>query len=111
LLAAFVTDLGAVETLSTGEIQLAKGIAMVCLECEKMEKDALAGADLDIPGYAALTRTLVSSMNILGLGRRPPTLSLADYVDLANKTIEGEQMASPSPTETQGMASVDLQGE
>jgi len=64
-------DLGGIETLSAGQRQLVRRCAMISVQCELMERDAIAGQPLNAIAYGTLTGHLTRTLNALGLKREP----------------------------------------
>jgi hypothetical protein len=76
-------DLGGIEHLSTGELQLVRRASMLSAECERQE--ALAAQDdveFDCDAYVVKTNALKRVLEVLGLQRRSVdiTLSLGTYL-------------------------------
>jgi hypothetical protein len=78
-----VADLGGSNNLSAGQKQLIKRCAMISVECERMEKSAMDGGDLNAAAYGSLTGQLNRTLNTLGLKREPidVTPALHQYLD------------------------------
>jgi hypothetical protein len=76
-------DLGGVQNLSQGELQLIRRAAMISVQCQLMEQAALAGATLDATVYGHLTGHLTRALRTLGLKRLPreEVPSLQNYLD------------------------------
>jgi hypothetical protein len=96
------SDLGGVENLSAGELQLIRRAAMISVQCEQMEQKALEGAAFDATTYGHLTGHLTRALRTLGLKREPREAappSLRDYLDAARqpdgafKIEEGDEPA------------------
>ena len=78
VLSEIVSDLGGSDTLSEGQRQLARRAAMMSVEAERMEAEAVAGGKLDPDAFGALSDRLGRVFNRLGLKRvardRTPTI-------------------------------------
>ena len=87
LIARMATDLGGVENLSQGELQLIRRAAMISVQCEQMEQKAIAGVPFDATVFGHLTGHLTRALRTLGLKRLPreDTPSLRDYLDAARQ--------------------------
>jgi hypothetical protein len=87
LVVRMTTDLGGVEVLSAGEQQLIRRCAMISVQCEAMEQDAITGKPLDATVYGTLTGYLTRTLSVLGLKRVPRdvTPTLRDYLDAARQ--------------------------
>jgi hypothetical protein len=87
LAARMALDLGGAENLSQGELQLIRRCAMISVQCELMERTALAGTAFDATTYSTLTGQLTRALRTLGLKRQPhdTTPSLRDYLDAARQ--------------------------
>jgi hypothetical protein len=84
ILSGVMSDLGGRETLSTGEIQLARRAAYISMHCELMEQ-LPAPTNADIAQYGTLTSHLARTFKLLGLKRQPRdvTPTLQSYLDAA----------------------------
>jgi hypothetical protein len=69
VLASIAMDLGGVDRLSEGQKQIARRCAMLSVECEIMESDAVAGQPFDLDAYGQLTDRLGRAFQRLGLKR------------------------------------------
>jgi hypothetical protein len=83
LVEAISADLGGMDYLSTGELQLVRRASMLSAECEKQE--ALAAredATFDVDSYIVKTNALKRVLEVLGLKRTPRdiTPSLSNYL-------------------------------
>lgn len=78
-----VVDLGGPEILSAGQMQLIKRCAMIAVQCELMEREAMNGGELNAIAYGTLTGHLTRTLNALGLKREPidVTPALHQYLD------------------------------
>jgi hypothetical protein len=78
-----LADLGGANSLSTGEIQIAKRCAQISARCELMERTAASGGSFDLPTYAMATGHLVRALRAIGLKRMPRdiTPSLRTYIE------------------------------
>jgi hypothetical protein len=76
-------DLGGANFLSTAEKILIQRCAMLATECERMERDALGGANLDATVYSTLTGQLTRTLTTVGIKRLPKdvTPTLQGYLD------------------------------
>jgi len=70
VLAEIVSDLGGADLLSEGQRQLARRAAMMSVEAERQEAEAVAGGKLDPDSFGALADRLGRVFNRLGLQRR-----------------------------------------
>ncbi len=91
ILGEIVIDLGGHDRLSEGQRQIARRCAMLSMQCELLESQAIAGEDFDIETYGVLTDRLGRAFQRLGLRRAPKdaTVSLADV--LALHRVEGAE--------------------
>jgi hypothetical protein len=82
VIAEIVSDLGGPDTLSEGQRQLARRAAMLSVECERMEGQAVSGKAIDLETFGKLTDRLGRAFQRLGLRRkhRDVTPTLRDYV-------------------------------
>ncbi len=82
VLAEIVSDLGGADILSEGQRQLARRAAMMSVEAERQEAEAVAGGKLDPDSFGALADRLGRVFNRLGLKRvaRDMTPNLRDYI-------------------------------
>jgi hypothetical protein len=71
LLAGIASDLGGVNELSVGQMQLARRCALLSVQCEIMEAAAVDGKDFDLDQYGQLTDRLGRAFQRLGLRRQP----------------------------------------
>ncbi len=69
VLAEIVSDLGGSDILSEGQRQLARRAAMMSVEAERQEAEAVAGGKLDPDAFGALADRLGRVFNRLGLRR------------------------------------------
>jgi hypothetical protein len=83
LLFSMIGDLGGHDMVSTGQYQLARRCAQICVQCEIMEKRAAEGKPFDVTGYNQLTGQLSRALRVLGIRREPrdTTPSLRDYLN------------------------------
>jgi hypothetical protein len=109
LAARMAIDLGGEKFLSAGEQQLIRRIAMISVECERMEQAALGGAALDATTYGHLTGQLSRALRTLGLKRlprEPEPMTLEQYVEArslerrANGTFKAAEKTETSTPET-----------
>jgi hypothetical protein len=82
VVAEIVSDLGGPDTLSEGQRQLARRAAMLSVQCEVMEGNAVAGKAIDLETFGKLTDRLGRTFQRLGLRRkqRDVTPNLRDYL-------------------------------
>jgi len=75
-------DLGGADRLSEGQRQIARRVAMLSVQCELLEAQAVAGGEFDIERYGMMTDRLGRAFQRLGLHRvaKDVTPSLADIV-------------------------------
>jgi hypothetical protein len=87
LIVRMINDLGGHDVLSAGEQQLIRRCAMISVQCELMEQQAIAGAPLDAIAYGTLTGHLARTLSLLGLKRQPRdmTPTLRDYIEAARQ--------------------------
>jgi hypothetical protein len=71
LMLRICADLGGIETLSAGQRQLVRRCAMISVQCELMERDAIAGQPLNAIAYGTLTGHRTRTLNALGFKREP----------------------------------------
>jgi hypothetical protein len=71
VLAEIVSDLGSASDLSEGQRQLARRAALLSVECERMEAEAVAGKAIDLDTYGKLCDRIGRAFQRLGLRRRP----------------------------------------
>jgi hypothetical protein len=83
VLSEIVSDLGGGETLSEGQRQLARRAAMMSVEAERMEAEAVAGGKLDPDAFGALSDRLGRVFNRLGLRRVAKTVGPRTMVEYA----------------------------
>jgi hypothetical protein len=95
LIDRMVNDLGGMDDLTAGQAQLIKRCAMLSVQCELMETQAIEGADLNTVVYGQLTGHLARTLSVLGLKReaRDITPALHAYLD------EPDQIEPPTPPE------------
>ncbi len=82
ILAEIVSDLGGADHLSEGQRQLARRAAMMSVEAERQEAEAVAGGKLDPDSFGALADRLGRVFNRLGLKRvaRDVTPTIAEIM-------------------------------
>ncbi len=80
---AIASDLGGMEHLSTGQMQLARRAALISVTCEEMEQSSVAGKEFDIESFGRLTDRLGRCFERLGLKReaRDVTQTLEGYLE------------------------------
>jgi hypothetical protein len=85
LLADIIADLGGEDTMSAGEMQLAKRCAWVSVQCEIMERKPPEA--FNVTTYATLMGHLTRTLNLLGLKRVPRDVSptLQGYLNAVKK--------------------------
>jgi hypothetical protein len=90
LLAEIVSDLGGPDRLSEGQRQLARRCALIAVECEKIEGQAVTGATIDLDCYGQLTDRLGRAFQRLGLKRQAKNITphLRDYLE--EKAVDAE---------------------
>ena len=69
--ARIATDLGGEESLTEAQQQLVRRCAMLSVQCELMEAQALQGLEFNAVAYGQLTGHLTRTLNALGLKREP----------------------------------------
>jgi hypothetical protein len=86
ILYAIAVDLGGMDHLSTGQIQLARRAALISVTCEEMEQSAVKGDPFDVETYGKLTDRLGRCFQRLGLKReaRNVTVTLEQYLEHAD---------------------------
>ena len=78
LLSEIASDLGGSDTLSEAQRQLSRRAAMLSVQGEKMEADAIAGGSIDLDAYGALADRLSRLFARLGVKRvAQPILTMA----------------------------------
>jgi hypothetical protein len=82
-------DLGGFDRMSEGQRQLARRCALLSVECERLEGQAVLGAEFDLDTYGQLTDRLGRAFQRLGMKRVPRdiTPSLSQIV-AKHKTTE-----------------------
>jgi hypothetical protein len=82
VLAEIISDLGGPGHLSEGQRQIARRCAMLCVTCEQIEAQGIAGEAIDIDAYGALADRIGRAFQRLGLKRvaRNVTPTLADLL-------------------------------
>ena len=83
VLAEIIGDLGGPTVLSEGQRQLARRCATIAIACERMEGDAVAGAQIDLEIYGTLTDRLGRTFQRLGLKRQPRDITTLDPLNYA----------------------------
>jgi hypothetical protein len=73
------TDLGGKDHLSTGQLQLIRRAAMMGVQCEILEAEAVAGKPFDVDVFGQLTDRLGRCFQRLGLERK--TRDVSDDID------------------------------
>jgi hypothetical protein len=87
LLAGIIADLGGLDMMSTGQMQLARRCAWLSLQCEVMERKAAPVEPFDVSAYVAMTGRLSQALKVLGLKRQPRdvTPTLRDYLEASRE--------------------------
>jgi hypothetical protein len=87
LAARMAMDLGGVDVISTAQKILIQRCAMLTVECERMERETIAGAALDVAAYGQMTGHLARALRALGLKRvlKDVTPTLATYLDASRE--------------------------
>ncbi len=83
VLAEIVSDLGGADLLSEGQRQLARRAAMMSVEAERMEAEAIATGAIDLDAYGTLADRLSRLFARIGLRRVPRAigpLSIRDHL-------------------------------
>jgi hypothetical protein len=95
--ARIAIDLGGEGNLTEAQQQLVRRCAMLAVQCELMEAQALEGNDLNAVAYGQLTGHLTRTLNVLGLKREPidVTPALHHYLDELGQLDQPEPPASP----------------
>jgi hypothetical protein len=70
VLGEIVSDLGGPDRLSEGQRQIARRCALIAVECERIEGNAVAGMEIDLETYGTLTDRLGRAFQRLGLKRK-----------------------------------------
>ena len=110
-------DLGGFDRMSEGQRQLARRCALLSVECERLEGQAVLGAEFDLDTYGQLTDRLGRAFQRLGMKRVPRdvTPSLASIVQ-KHKAAEKPQRepklvvattVAPAPGKPAGEAPVE----
>ena len=84
VLAEIIGDLGGADYLSEGQRQLARRAALMAVECERMEGEAVSGKPIDLEAFGKLSDRIGRAFQRLGLRRVPKTIPasrLADHFD------------------------------
>ncbi len=83
LVRSFLEDLGGVENVSTGEVQLIRRASAISCLCETLEVEMANGKPVDIERYNSLVNSLNRVLGSIGLRRRPKNVTpdLRDYVE------------------------------
>jgi len=71
ILGQIVADLGGSDRLSEGQRQLARRVALMALECEKLEAKSIAGEEINLEQFGQLSDRIGRAMQRLGLKRVP----------------------------------------
>jgi hypothetical protein len=82
-------DAGGWETLSEGQIQLARRCALISIKCETLEAESMVNdGRIDLELYGKLTDRLGRCLQRLGIKRTPRdvTPTLAEYIEHINET-------------------------
>jgi hypothetical protein len=61
------------QCLSEAHRQLARRAALLCVECERLESQAISGTAIDLDRYGSLTDRIGRCLARLGLKERVPT--------------------------------------
>lgn len=69
VLAEIISDLGGADHLSEGQRQIARRCAMMSVECERMEGEAVAGKAIDLEAFGKLADRIGRAFQRLGLKR------------------------------------------
>ena len=82
VLVEIASDLGGSDTLSEGQRQLARRAAMMSVQCETLEAKSIAGEEIDLDLYGALSDRIGRAFTRLGIKRaaRNVTPDLRDYI-------------------------------
>lgn len=99
---AIASDLGGMEHLSTGQMQLARRAAMISVTCEEMEQASVSGKEFDVNTFGKLTDRLGRCFERLGLKRetRDVTQTLEGYLERTAIDVSfTNQKISPEPPE------------
>ncbi len=75
VLAEIVSDLGGSDRLSEGQRQLARRAALMSVQCEAMEAEAVAGKEIDLETFGQLTDRLGRAFTRIGLKRVARTIN------------------------------------
>ena len=80
---AIAEDLGGVDAITEGELQLVRRAAFMCVQTEIMEAEVANGSTLDAENYVRFVNALNRTPASIGLKRRPRdvTPDLHDYVE------------------------------
>lgn len=82
VLGQIVADLGGSALMSEGQRQLARRAATISVECERLEAQAMSGADIDLDAYGQMTDRLGRAFTRLGLKRvMKPVPDLQSYLE------------------------------
>ncbi len=82
VLVEIASDLGGSDTLSEGQRQLARRAAMMSVQCETLEAKSIAGEEIDLDLYGALSDRIGRAFTRLGIKRaaRNVTPDLREYI-------------------------------
>ncbi len=82
VLSEIASDLGGSESLSEAQRQLARRAAMMSVQCETLEAKSIAGEEIDLDLYGALSDRIGRAFTRLGIKRaaRNVTPDLRDYI-------------------------------
>jgi hypothetical protein len=82
ILGQIVADLGGSDRLSEGQRQLARRVALMALECEKLEAKSIAGEEINLEQFGQLSDRIGRAMQRLGLKRvaRDVTPDIKSYL-------------------------------
>ena len=93
VLAEIISDLGGADHLSEGQRQLARRCAMMSVECERMEGEAVAGKPIDLEVFGKLADRIGRAFQRLGLKRVAKTVTTSPLADYFSRPYQAPQAA------------------
>jgi hypothetical protein len=95
-------DLGGFDRMTEGQRQIARRCALLSVECERLEGQAVLGAEFDLATYGQLTDRLGRAFQRLGIKRVPrdvtPSLASIASRHKAAERPQGEQKPAAPAT-------------
>ena len=96
-------DLGGFDRMSEGQRQLARRCALLSVECERLEGQAILGAEFDLDTYGQLTDRLGRAFQRLGLKRVP-----RDVTPTLSAIVQKHKAAAPAADKPNGHAAATV---